>query len=282
MNVRHPRRAFAIATAALVMLGASASALAQPKPDATIEFDIFKAGFIVGGSGGSGTLTYQGKTYPLTIGGVSLGATIGVTKAELVGEVYNLKSVGDIAGTYTAAQAGFAVRRRQQGGGPEQREGRADQGARQAGRARARSGPVGPADRPEEVAAGPALSAAEAHVRALREVDQLTGEALAPAPAAGARSRRSAGGCARRARRGATRARRRRAARASVPARSAPAADASRRSSNACPRSPLPDAPRCRSTALSIFVTRSGRPPAARADRSRASFARWSRRSRSG
>ena len=40
---------------------------------------------------------------------MSLGATIGVTKAELIGEVYNLKSVNDIAGTYTAAQAGFAV-----------------------------------------------------------------------------------------------------------------------------------------------------------------------------
>ena len=109
MNIHPTRRAFAAATVALVLTGASAAALAQPKADATIAFDIFKAGFIVGGSGGSGTLTYQGKSYPLTIGGVSLGATIGVSKAELIGEVYNLKSVNDIAGTYTAAQAGFAV-----------------------------------------------------------------------------------------------------------------------------------------------------------------------------
>ena len=109
MNASHPRRVFALTTAALVMLGASASVLAQPKPDATIAFDIFKAGFIVGGSGGSGTLTYKGTAHPLAIGGVSLGATIGITKAELVGDVYNLKSVADIAGTYTAAQAGFAV-----------------------------------------------------------------------------------------------------------------------------------------------------------------------------
>lgn len=109
MNTRPTRRAFVAATAALCLLGGSASALAQPKPDATIAFDIFKAGFIVGGSGGSGVLTYKGKTHPLTIGGVSLGATIGVTKADLVGEVYGLKNVSDIAGTYTAAQAGFAV-----------------------------------------------------------------------------------------------------------------------------------------------------------------------------
>ena len=109
MNVLHPRRSFLAAAAALVLIGGSSAALAQPKPDATIAFDIFKAGFIVGGSGGSGTLTYKGKKYPLNIGGVSLGATIGVTKAELSGEVYNLKNVADINGTYTAAQAGFAV-----------------------------------------------------------------------------------------------------------------------------------------------------------------------------
>lgn len=109
MSVHHTRRAFVAVTAALILLGGSTTALAQPKPDATIAFDIFKAGFIVGGSGGSGMLTYKGKTYPLTIGGVSLGATIGVTKADLVGEVYNLKSQNDIAGIYTAAQAGFAV-----------------------------------------------------------------------------------------------------------------------------------------------------------------------------
>lgn len=109
MNARNARRSFLAVTAALALSGASATAFAQPKPDATITFEIFKAGFIVGGSGGSGTLTYKGKTYPVKIGGVSLGATIGVTKAELSGEVYNLKAVEDIAGTYGAAQAGFAV-----------------------------------------------------------------------------------------------------------------------------------------------------------------------------
>jgi lipid-binding SYLF domain-containing protein len=109
MNVPHTRRAFVAATAALILLGGSTTALAQPKPDATIEFDIFKAGFIVGGSGGSGKLVFKGKTHPLNIGGVSLGATIGITKAELVGEVYNLKDPADITGTYTAAQAGYAV-----------------------------------------------------------------------------------------------------------------------------------------------------------------------------
>lgn len=109
MNLRQTRRAFVTSVAAVVFAAGSAAASAQAKPDGTIEFSIFKAGFIVGGSGGSGTLHYKGKAYPLNIGGVSLGATIGVSKAELVGEVYNMKNPEDITGTYSAAQAGFAV-----------------------------------------------------------------------------------------------------------------------------------------------------------------------------
>ncbi len=83
--------------------------LANAAPDGTIEITLYKAGFIVGGSGGSGTLKFKGKQYPLSIGGVSLGATIGVSKAELIGEVYNLKNASDIEGTYTAGQASVAV-----------------------------------------------------------------------------------------------------------------------------------------------------------------------------
>ena len=83
--------------------------LASAAPAATIEFTLYKAGFIVGGSGGTGTLKFKGKQYPVSIGGISLGATIGASKAELIGEVYNLKNPSDIEGTYSAAQAGVAV-----------------------------------------------------------------------------------------------------------------------------------------------------------------------------
>jgi len=83
--------------------------LASAAPSGTIAFTLYKAGFIVGGSGGSGTLKFKGKQYPVSIGGVSLGATIGASKAELIGEVYNLKSPSDIEGTYTAGQASVAI-----------------------------------------------------------------------------------------------------------------------------------------------------------------------------
>ena len=84
------------------------SAPAQAGPG-TVRIGIYKAGFIVGVSGGKGTLTYAGKTYALKIGGVSLGATIGASKAELIGEAENLSKPSDIAGTYTAVQAGVGA-----------------------------------------------------------------------------------------------------------------------------------------------------------------------------
>ena len=59
--------------------------------------------------GGSGTLVFKGKRYPLNIGGVGLGATIGASKAVLVGTASNLRSPSDIAGTYGQAEAGLTV-----------------------------------------------------------------------------------------------------------------------------------------------------------------------------
>lgn len=103
------RRHFVAIVAAAALSVVAVPSVAQPKPDATIEFTVTKAGFIVGGSGGGGTLTYKGKKYPLSIGGVSLGATIGVSKAEMVGEVYNLKAAEDINGIYESPGAGYAA-----------------------------------------------------------------------------------------------------------------------------------------------------------------------------
>lgn len=107
------RRSFVAAgvamAAAAVAAPAAAQAQASPKHDGQIDFSLFRVGFIIGGGGGSGTLTFKDHGYPLTIGGISLGATIGVARAEFVGEVYNLKQASDIEGTYTAVGAGAAL-----------------------------------------------------------------------------------------------------------------------------------------------------------------------------
>ena len=73
-----------------------------------VRLRVGSAGFIVGVGGGSGTLTFHGRTYPLRISGVSLGM-IGVSSADLVGRARNLRQASDIAGSYTAVGAGLAV-----------------------------------------------------------------------------------------------------------------------------------------------------------------------------
>ena len=103
--------ALAATAAAATLLAFAPAALAK---NATIEIEIYKAGFIVGGSGGSGTLKLDGKSYPLSIGGVSLGATIGFSKAQLIGTVRNISKPSDIEGPFPAGTAGVAV-----AGGPK-------------------------------------------------------------------------------------------------------------------------------------------------------------------
>ncbi|HWP26850.1 MAG TPA: hypothetical protein VNL39_10955 [Xanthobacteraceae bacterium] len=96
-----------IALLGLLVLGHRVDA--QTPPVAEIHIEFVSGGFIVGATAGSGTLIYQGKRYPLSVGGVRAGALIGLSKAELAGRVYNLNNVADIAGTYGAAEAGYAV-----------------------------------------------------------------------------------------------------------------------------------------------------------------------------
>jgi hypothetical protein len=74
----------------------------------TVRLSVFKAGFIIGGGGGKGVLTYAGRSYPFDVGGIGLG-TIGIAEAKFNGVAYNLRSPADIEGTYQAVGAGIAV-----------------------------------------------------------------------------------------------------------------------------------------------------------------------------
>ena len=68
-----------------------------------------KGGVIVGVGGGEGVLTFRGRHYPFTVSGASIGFTIGASTTKLVGRALNLRSPGDIAGSYSAAGAGGAL-----------------------------------------------------------------------------------------------------------------------------------------------------------------------------
>lgn len=76
-----------------------------------ISFSVIKAGIIIGGSGGSGRLTFHGRRYPLGIGGISYGFTFGASETRFVGTVSNVHSPSDVAGVYTAGNVGAAVGR---------------------------------------------------------------------------------------------------------------------------------------------------------------------------
>jgi hypothetical protein len=74
-----------------------------------VQLEIAKAGLIVGFQSGSGTLIFKGRRYPLRISGVGAGITVGASSARLVGQAFNLRRARDIAGRYTAAEAGLTV-----------------------------------------------------------------------------------------------------------------------------------------------------------------------------
>ena len=81
---------------------------AADKPDATLRLTSGSVAAGIGWSWGSGTLTYKGKEYPISVKGLSLGK-VGITKATASGEVYHLKTLKDFDGNYTAAGAGITL-----------------------------------------------------------------------------------------------------------------------------------------------------------------------------
>ena len=75
----------------------------------SVTLTIYKAGWIIGGSGGSGTLYFHGRAYPLSTGGLDYGLVFGGSKTVLRGRVSNIRRPSDVAGVYGAAGAGLAV-----------------------------------------------------------------------------------------------------------------------------------------------------------------------------
>jgi len=97
-----------VALSAMVGLSLSSSAYAD---SGTIRISVLKGGWFIGASGGSGTLTFHGRRYPLSIGGLSAGLVFGASQTYLSGTVSNIRRPSDVAGVYGAAGAGAAVGR---------------------------------------------------------------------------------------------------------------------------------------------------------------------------
>jgi hypothetical protein len=96
---------------ALTALTVAALATAAYADSGSIRFNVVKAGFVIGGSAGGGTLLFHGRRYPLSIGGISYGFTFGAAATDFVGTVSNIRRPSDVNGVYGAAGAGAAIGR---------------------------------------------------------------------------------------------------------------------------------------------------------------------------
>ena len=103
--------AFRASLIALLTLAGATFESAAFADSGGITFSVLKAGFVIGGSAGSGTLYFHGARYPLGIGGLSYGFTFGASETRFRGTVSNIRGPGDVAGVYAAGNVGAAVGR---------------------------------------------------------------------------------------------------------------------------------------------------------------------------
>ena len=95
--------------AALIALVSLAGVCSAHADEGYVSLVIYKAGWIIGGSGGHGVLHFRGRTYALSTGGLDYGLVFGGSKTILRGRVSNIYSPSDVAGVYGAAGAGLAI-----------------------------------------------------------------------------------------------------------------------------------------------------------------------------
>ena len=104
---QHERLLARLAVAGLLVTGILPTA-AQAETGA-VRVVFTKGGFIVGVGGGEGVLTFRGHHYRFNVSGMSVGFTIGASTTKFTGQALNLKSPGDIQGTYAVIGAGGAL-----------------------------------------------------------------------------------------------------------------------------------------------------------------------------
>ena len=103
------RLRFAALAAALIALNLTALVSPARADVGTIRISFLKAGWIIGGTVGSGTLNFRGRSYPISIGGLSYGLTFGGSQTYLRGTVSNIFHPRDVEGVYGAGSAGAAI-----------------------------------------------------------------------------------------------------------------------------------------------------------------------------
>lgn len=90
------------------LVAAAEPAVVEGTPDATLNIKHTSVAVGIGGSWGSGTLTYKGHDYPISVSGLSLGK-VGLSSVTARGNVHSLKRLSDFEGNYTSAGAGLTL-----------------------------------------------------------------------------------------------------------------------------------------------------------------------------
>jgi hypothetical protein len=85
----------------LLLLSLSVAPVQAMNPNATISIDLRAADpFHPQGSRGQGVVTYGIRTYRFQVKGLNILAPLAIVELEARGEVYQLKDIADLAGTY--------------------------------------------------------------------------------------------------------------------------------------------------------------------------------------
>jgi hypothetical protein len=99
-------RAGVIALTALV--GVSIASVAHAG-SGTIRLSMIKGGWVIGVSGGNGSLSFRDQRYPLSVAGLSIGLLFGASQTILSGRVSHIRQPSEAAGVYVAAGGGVAI-----------------------------------------------------------------------------------------------------------------------------------------------------------------------------
>ncbi len=110
-----PKLRFVIAAAVALCAAGALPGSAADKPSGTVVISQVQVAFLFSGNIGGGTLTFEGKEYPFSIGGLGYGG-IGASKIEARGEVYGLERIEDFSGAYAQGRYGAVVDNTQLGG----------------------------------------------------------------------------------------------------------------------------------------------------------------------
>lgn len=109
MSYSYSKTVGVVVALAAMLIGGLAWAGDAKQPVGKVSIQEKELGFIIGGSKGSGMLSFEGKEYPFKLKGLSVGANVGVSKMSAAGEVYAMSAVSEFPGTYTKLDASVAL-----------------------------------------------------------------------------------------------------------------------------------------------------------------------------